>query len=81
MRHCQQRINPKESKCHIYMSCIVRRWGRGGLGNRYKFAGPDYVASVFVFLGGIIVCQLQELTLSDQTYVTQQLRISLTGLV
>jgi len=30
MRHCQQQINPKESKCHIYMSYIVRNIGGGG---------------------------------------------------
>jgi hypothetical protein len=32
--------------------------------------GPDYVAYVFVFLDGIIICRLYELTLSDQTQVT-----------
>ena len=42
MRHSQQHINLKESKCHIYMSYIVRRSGRwgGGWGAGTNLRGP-----------------------------------------
>jgi len=48
--------------------------GGGGGGSRYNLPGsggperdprPDYVAYVFVFLGGITICCLYKLTVSD----------------
>jgi len=52
-------------------------WGRSG----YTLPGPDYVACVFVFPDGIIICRFYKLTLSDQAQVTLQLRVSLSNLV
>jgi hypothetical protein len=43
---------------------------------RYKLPGLGYVAYFFVFLGGIIICRLYRLTLSDQAWVTLQLTVS-----
>ena len=38
--------------------------------SRYKLPGPDCVAYVFVFVGSIIVCRFDTLTLTDQTQFT-----------
>ena len=43
--------------------------------------GPNYVAYVFAFLRGTIICVLYKITLSDEAQVTLQLRISLSDLV
>jgi hypothetical protein len=43
--------------------------------------GPVYVAYVFVFLCGIIICRLHKLTLSVQAKITVQLSVSLSDLV
>ena len=43
--------------------------------------GPDYVACVFVCLGIIIICRLYKLTISNQTQITLQLRVSLSKVV
>jgi len=53
--------------------------GRGrykllGSGGPEGAPGPKYAAYVFAFLGGIIVCRLYKLPLSDQSQVTLQLR-------
>jgi hypothetical protein len=60
--------------------------GGGGDGSRYKLPGtggpgPDYVAYVIVFLGGIIIHRLYKLTLPDQAQVTLQLTVSSPDLV
>ena len=62
-------------------------WGGG---NRYKLPGPGglegdpgpkYVTFVFVFVGGIITCQLYKLTLSGHAQFTLQLTVCLSNLV
>jgi len=62
------------------------RHGRGGAGTNYRGPafrkGPNiYVTYAFVFLGRIIICRLQTLTLSDQAHVTLQLKVSVSDLV
>jgi hypothetical protein len=47
-----------------------------GVGTNYWGPAIDYVAYVFVFLGGIVI-GLYKLALSDQAPVTLQLRVSL----
>lgn len=60
--------------------------GGGGGGSRYKLqglggpeggTGPEYV----VFLSSIINCRMYKRILSDQSQVTLQMRVSLSGLV
>jgi hypothetical protein len=62
-------------------------WGGG---NRYKLPepgglevdpGPNYVTFVFVFVSGIITCQLYKLTLSSHAQFTLQLTVCLSNLV
>ena len=64
--------------------------GGGGGGNRYKLqglggpeggTGPECVVNVFVFLSSIINCRMYKRILSDQSQVTLQMRVSLSGLV
>jgi hypothetical protein len=52
------------------LEAIVNYRGSGG---PQAGTGPDYVAYVFLFLGTIIICLLQQLTLSDQAQGTPQL--------
>lgn len=63
---CSINVNDKAS------APTRRGWGRGRVGTNYRSpgtpvgdSGPDYVAFVFVFLGGIIICQLYKLILPD----------------
>lgn len=64
----------------------ANKWGRG---EWYKLPGPrglegdpgpNYVTFVFVFVGGIITCQLYKLTLSGQAQFTLQLTVCLSSL-
>jgi hypothetical protein len=72
----------------LLSKCSAKETGGGG--NWYKLPvpggpegglGPDYVAYVFVFLDYIIICRLYKLSVSDQTQVTQQLRVSFSDFV
>jgi len=45
--------------------------------SRYKLSGPDCAAYVLVFVGSIIICQFDTLTLSHQTQFTLRQTVSL----
>jgi len=57
-------VHPEHGDCQCRRGVAVQITG---------FWGPDYVAYIFVFLGTIIICWLNRLTLSDHIQVTLQL--------
>jgi hypothetical protein len=46
-----------------------------GLNGPEEGPGPSYVAYVCAFRGSIVICRLYNLTLSDHTQTTLQLRV------